>query len=272
MDTPLKSLFYGRPCMITTNSKNILLADDSVFFRTKLSAILLEAGHRVKFASDGRDVIREIQIDSYGTDLLILDLQMPNIDGFGVLEWMERNGYKGRFPVLVITGVYEPSGVVRRLKQLGASGLMTKGFTPEQVLYRVNRLLFPHDDTERENDRVPVSVAVDFTVGENTYTGFLLNLSPTGLFLHTRKELLPGTTLTLKFLLPDSEKVITAKGVVRWSTSPDASHTLFGGSGIMFTSVSDEDKALIREFVAKELDRLRVGEEEEMGQPLPSMK
>ena len=40
--------------MITKNSKNILIADDSVFFRTKLSDILVEAGHKVRFAKDGR--------------------------------------------------------------------------------------------------------------------------------------------------------------------------------------------------------------------------
>ena len=84
--------------MIVRTSKNILLADDSVFFRTKLSAILTEAGHRVRFASDGREVIKEIQIDSKGIDLLVLDLQMPEVDGFGVLEWINNNGFKGKFP------------------------------------------------------------------------------------------------------------------------------------------------------------------------------
>jgi CheY-like chemotaxis protein len=48
--------------MITENSKNILLADDSVFFRTKLSDILIEAGHKISFASDGREVINKVQL------------------------------------------------------------------------------------------------------------------------------------------------------------------------------------------------------------------
>ena len=246
--------------MITDESKKILLADDSIFFRTKLSAILLEAGHRVRFASDGRDVIMEVQIDPKGLDLLVLDLQMPNIDGFGVLEWLNEKGYRDKLPVLVITGVYEPGEVIERLRQLGAKGLMSKGFTPEQVLHRVNMLLFPEKRTDRQKDRVPVSMPVDFTVGERTSTGFLLNISVGGLFLHTRQELLNGAALKMKFSLPGSEKIINAKGAVRWTTASGATTSLFGGAGVMFTEISAEDLAIVRMFVETELKKINLEE------------
>lgn len=245
--------------MITHESKNILVADDSVFFRTKLSAILIEAGHRVKFASDGKDVIREIQIDPAGIDLLVLDLQMPNVDGFGVLEWMRQNGYKDNFPVLAVTGVYERSEVLDRIKDLGAKGLMTKGFTPEQVIYWVNRLLFPEKKPDRMVERIPVSAPVDFTIGgESSHTGFLLNISPGGLFLHTRMELLPGTMITLKFSLPFSARVIQTKGMVKWTTPSNASKSLFGGAGVLFTSISKEDEDFLAGYVKEESEKLGI--------------
>ncbi|MBI5560010.1 MAG: response regulator [Deltaproteobacteria bacterium] len=242
--------------MITNDSKTILLADDSVFFRTKLSAILSEAGHRVRFASDGRDVIREIQIDPRGIDLLVLDLQMPNVDGFGVLEWMRDNGCGGNMPVLVITGIYEPGDVVARLKGLGAKGLLSKGFSPEQVVYRVNTLLFPEKKLDRKEDRVPVSVPVDFMVGEKTYTGFLLNISIGGVFLHTRVELLPGTLMSLKFSLRGIERVINARGIVRWVTPPSAANNLFRGAGVKFNEISAEDLYAVRKFIDNEMTKL----------------
>ncbi|MBI5599289.1 MAG: response regulator [Deltaproteobacteria bacterium] len=245
--------------MITNNSRTILLADDSVFFRTKLSAILSEAGHRVRFASDGRDVIREIQIDPRGVDLLILDLQMPNIDGFGVLEWMNDNGCRDAFPVLMITGVYEPSSVVEKLKKLGARGLMSKAFSPEQVMYRVNTLLFPEKRIDRKEDRVPVSMPVDFTVGDETYTGFLLNVSVGGLFLHTKFELLPGAMMKLKFSLPGNNRVINAMGTVRWSTPSSAAQSLFGGAGVMFTYIAAEDLMMVREYIERETVKFDAG-------------
>ncbi|MBI5492992.1 MAG: response regulator [Deltaproteobacteria bacterium] len=244
--------------MITKDSKSVLVADDSIFFRTKLSDILVEAGHKVRFARDGREVLSEIKIDSNGIDLLVLDLQMPDIDGFGVLKWLEENGFKGKFPVLVITGAYEPADVIEKLRGLGASGLMTKGYTPEQIVFRVNRLLFPEKAARgtMPRERVPVSIPVDFIIGDLSRTGFLLNLSETGTFLHTKEDLLTGAMLRLKFTLPGGDKLIEAKGIVKWSTAEVASKTLFGGYGIMFTTVSDEDGRLLKEFIASETKRL----------------
>jgi len=246
--------------MITKDSKRILVADDSIFFRTKLSDILVEAGHKVKFAKDGRELIREISIDSGGIDLLMLDLQMPDIDGFGVLNWISENGLQGRFPVLIITGVYEPGEVMDKLKALGASGLMTKGLTPEQIVFRVNRLLFPEKVAQGQpRIRGPVSLPVDFTLGDITRTGFLLNLSETGAFLHTKADLLTGAMLRLKFTLPGADRVIDLKCIIKWSTSEVASKTLFGGYGLMYTSVTDEDQEILKTFIANESRKLAEG-------------
>ncbi|MDP2688675.1 MAG: response regulator [Deltaproteobacteria bacterium] len=252
--------------MITKDSKSILVADDSIFFRTKLSDILVEAGHKVRFARNGREVLDEIKIDSTGLDLLILDLQMPDIDGFEVLKWMGENGYTGKFPVLVITGAYEPVNVMEKLRSYGASGLMTKGYTPEQIVFRVNRVLFPDKAVSgKPRERVPVSIAVDFTVGEARQTGYLLNISETGAFLHTKTDLPTGAMIRLKFSLPGFEKVIDVKGLAKWSTSEVASRTLFGGYGIMFTSVSDADLGIIRDFIAKESKKIGIDDEVSKG-------
>lgn len=243
--------------MITKDSKNILVADDSVFFRTKLSDILIEAGHKVRFAKDGRELISEIRIDSSGIDLLVLDLQMPDIDGFGVLNWISQNGLKGKFPVLVITGVYEPGEIMERLQNLGASGLMTKGLTPEQIIFRVNRILFPDKVAQgHPRTRVPVSVPVDYILGDVTRTGFLLNVSETGTFLHTKAELLIGAMVRLKFTIPGVSRVLDIKAIVKWSTSEVASKTLFGGYGLMYAAISDEDLSALRAYIDSEVKRL----------------
>lgn len=244
--------------MITKNSKNIMVADDSLFFRTKLSDILVEAGHRVRFAKDGREVITELKIDPGGTDLLMLDLQMPEIDGFGVLRWINENGLRGRFPILAITGIYEPGHVLGELKELGAAGLMTKGYSPEQIVFRVNTVLFPEKAAKGvgPRERVPVSVPVDFTLGGTKRTGFLLNISETGTFLHTKVFILTGAVLELKFSLPGIDRVFDIRGAVRWSTNEVPSKTLFGGYGIMFLSATDEDRDLLKSFVESEKKKI----------------
>ncbi len=243
--------------MITNDPKNILVADDSLFFRIKLSDILIEAGHKVALAGDGADLIEKLKADGRNPDLLILDLQMPVIDGFGVLKWIGENGLKDKFPVLAITGVYEPAHVLESLKTLGAAGFMSKDLSPEQIVFRVNRLLFFDKNTRRAlAERVPVTIPVDFTYGETAKSGIIINLSEGGAFLHTRVELLKGTSLHLKFTLPGSEKVLNVSSIVRWFPYEIVSRIIFCGYGIMFTSMSTEDQGLLNDFISSEVEKL----------------
>lgn len=246
--------------MITKDSKTIIIADDSEFFRVNLSDVLIEAGHKVRIVKDGEELIREIQINPKGIDLILLDLQMPNIDGFGVLEWLRNNGLRGKFRILAITGVYEIADVLDRLKELGADGLMTKALTPEEIVFRVNKILFPHKTAQRKNPRVPLSLPVDFSVGEVLSTGYLLNISATGLFLHTKKTLFPGTNINMRFILPVSNRLLNIKGIVKWCTQMSGDKSLFGGAGVQFIGLSPEDQKSIMEFVEGELKKMELEE------------
>ncbi len=245
--------------MITKDSKNILVADDSVFFRTRLSEILVEAGHRVTFANDGKEVIDEIRINAAGIDLLTLDLQMPRVDGYGVLEWINENGFRGRFPIIVVTGVHEPSEVLDRVRNLGATGFMTKAFTPEQTVFRVNQMLFPEKElTAVERKRVPVSIAVDYSTDGLVHTGFILNISSDGIFLHTNDHLAEGTKVDLQFSLPGQHGLIEATGVVRWIANSEKTEGIFRGYGISFDRLAEGDQDLLAQFVDNEYDRLEL--------------
>jgi uncharacterized protein (TIGR02266 family) len=247
--------------MTTKQPKNILLADDSVFFRTKIGTPLSEAGHIVTFAIDGREVIRKIEKNPKNIDLLILDLKMPNIDGFGVLKWIKDNGHSDRFPIVVITGVPVAGQVADQLISLGVTGFMGKSCPPEQVIHRINPILFPKKaDTRNPPPRVPVSLQVDYTIGDVTHTGLLLNISASGLFLRTRTYILPGSEVGLKFSLPDSKKVFEISGTVKWSTPSTTSSRRFGGAGVYLVSISDEDREALRRFVDRENKKLLLEE------------
>lgn len=239
--------------MIETPKKRIFIADDSLFFRMRLGEILTDGGHEVTSAKDGRELICNIANESEGIDLLILDLHMPDMDGFEVLQWIKENGYGGKFAVLVITSVYDPMEVIGRLKELGVSRLISKAYTPEHIIFMVNNVLYS-DSVARgqKRFRVPVSIPVDFKVGERAITGFILNISDNGIFLHTKEELLPGTLLHLVFALPHSEHVMKMHGLVRWTTVNKAKDTLFCGSGVVFSEIDDKDHESIVNFVKTE--------------------
>jgi len=141
------------------------------------------------------------------------------MDGFEVLSWIDENGYKEKFPVLVVTGVYDPLEVMGKLRDMGVARLISKAYTPEHINFMVNNVLYSDlAAAGQKRARIPVSIPVDFTVGDRSYSGFILNISDNGVFLHTKEELLTGSLLHLSFSLPDSDKVIKIPGIVRWST------------------------------------------------------
>lgn len=244
--------------MLSKDAKNILVVDDSIFFRVKLEDMLTEAGHRVAVTSDGREAIEAIKAEVDIIDLLLLDLDMPDIDGFGVIDWIDASGLQGKFPVIVMTSIYEYSKVLERLRGTAVTGFMSKDLTPQEMVFQLNRHLFCWKAAEgaRSLERVPVSTPVQCILGERELKACLLNIGETGLFLTTGVALSTDDIVELRFTLPGINKEFDLKGRVIWSTSEVIDRTTFPGGGIKFTNLTSEDKKLLKTFVADELKRL----------------
>jgi CheY-like chemotaxis protein len=245
--------------MITKDSKRILFADDSEFYRARFNEILTHAGHKTQTVNNGKEVIEALKTNSEGIDLLILALQMPEVDGYEVLTWIRDNNLAGRFPVLAITSAHEPTHILMRLKAFGKVSLILKNLSPEQVIHKVNRLLFP-DKFARGEPRVPISIPVDCSVEGVTWRGNLLNLSASGLFLHTAEELQKDTVVNLKFHIPVYDNTIDINGLVVWSTDLSEEDSFFGGAGIQFLDIFSKEQDILSKFVTKELCKLGLNE------------
>lgn len=82
---------------------HILVVDDEWRIREMLRILLEDAGHRVSTAAEGHAALREI--DAAGLpDLILLDLAMPGMDGWKVLDELYRSGRREQTRVLVVTG------------------------------------------------------------------------------------------------------------------------------------------------------------------------
>jgi CheY-like chemotaxis protein len=237
--------------MITKDSKKILVAADDESYRVKLGYILTKAGHEAMCVNDGRGVIEELKNDGDFFDLLILDLQMPRVDGYEVLEWMRDNNLTGRFPVLAVTGAYDSAHIFKRLKNLGTAGLITKASSPEQVIHKVNRILLP-DMEPRGNPRVPISIPVDCTVESYSFTGRLLNINAGGLFLSTTEELQWATKIQLIFTLPGYNSM-KLNGFVKWYIGFSGEKHFYSGAGITFLDLSQKAEEVLGQFMKREL-------------------
>lgn len=113
----------------------ILLVDDSETAR-KIMARVLGDSYELSFATGGREALERIVSDS--PDLVILDLLMPEMNGFEVLEELSARGI--RIPVLVFSADIQKS-TRDRVLALGAAGMANKPPRPEELREAVRKVL-----------------------------------------------------------------------------------------------------------------------------------
>jgi len=113
-------------------SKKVLVVDDEEVIRRFLRIYLTKWGYEVKEASDGEQVLEQLGCE--GFDFLILDILMPNKDGWQVLKEVKSNPKTKDIPVIVLTAKNEDSDMFKGY-ELGASYYLTKPFTKAQLFY-----------------------------------------------------------------------------------------------------------------------------------------
>jgi len=116
----------------------ILVVDDNDLNRDLLSRRLQQLGHQVDEVGDGDTALRMLRRRPY--DLLLLDIIMPGLDGFQVLELLQADAELAALPVLVISALTEMDSVARCI-ELGAVDFLPKNVDPVVLRARVHRSL-----------------------------------------------------------------------------------------------------------------------------------
>ncbi|RPD85262.1 HAMP domain-containing sensor histidine kinase [Luteimonas sp. 100069] len=116
-------------------SGRILVVDDQPANLRVVSSLLSRHGYEVQTAPDGADALAMLQ--ERQPDLLLLDMLMPNMDGFALLAEIKQNPDLLRLPVVFLT-VAQDRELLLRAFDAGAVDYVTKPFMPEELLARVN--------------------------------------------------------------------------------------------------------------------------------------
>jgi two-component system chemotaxis response regulator CheY len=117
----------------------LLIVDDSKVMRDMVAACLRPIGEIMfEFAGSGLEAIERLALAGY--DLVILDLNMPDVGGIEVIEFIRSQDKLRTLPILVVTTRGDDASRSRVL-EAGASGFLAKPFAPEQILAEVRGLL-----------------------------------------------------------------------------------------------------------------------------------
>lgn len=116
----------------------ILTVDDEPDVLELIRFHLAKAGYEVIQAINGRQALE--QIHSEEPDLVLLDLMLPDIDGFGLCELLRRNPKTANLPIIIVSAWGTPDAQSLGL-ELGALDYVTKPFSPRVLVHRIQSLL-----------------------------------------------------------------------------------------------------------------------------------
>ncbi len=117
--------------------QTILTVDDSRTMRDMLRLALVGAGFRVVEAVDGLDGLAVLAGER--PDVIITDINMPNLDGFGFIEAVRDDVENRGTPILVLTTESDPDKKARA-RDAGATGWIVKPFNPEKLVQAIRRV------------------------------------------------------------------------------------------------------------------------------------
>ncbi|HLH78251.1 MAG TPA: adenylate/guanylate cyclase domain-containing protein [Candidatus Binataceae bacterium] len=148
----------------------ILIVDDTAANRELLSRRLSRDGHRISTAADGAQALELIVAQEF--DLILLDLMMPGLSGFEVLQRVKANAQRRHIPVIMISALDEIDSIVGCI-EAGAEDYLPKPFNPILLQARIGSSL----ERKHLRDREQAYLA-DLRVEKQRSDNLLLNILP----------------------------------------------------------------------------------------------
>ena len=118
--------------------KKILVIDDEITIRTLLEKFLSNL-YEVTAMTNGQEALAWLQGGNL-PDMMIVDLEMPSMDGFEFLKQVKSSGFFRAIPVMMLSGIDSSAERVKCLKA-GALDFMIKPFNPEELLIKIDILM-----------------------------------------------------------------------------------------------------------------------------------
>ena len=205
-------------------SARVLVVDDEENITYLLDTALTHFGYEVEVAGTGRDALRGVE--TFAPDVVLLDVMLPDLDGFEVVRRMRLDGTK--VPVLFLTARDSVGDKVHGLT-LGGDDYVTKPFSLEEVVARVQALLRRQGIEDSSSKFALADLEMDDDAHIVRRAGSIIELSPTEYNL-------------LRFLLINAGRVLSREQILDhvWQYDFD------GRSGVVETYVS---------YLRKKIDR-----------------
>jgi len=240
--------------MATQARDTILVVDDDQDLQRMLRTAFEVKGFRVETADDGLAAVDFLKTGA-PTDLAVLDIFMPTMDGWAALAQMQK--FPQPPPVVVLSGTAE-ANITPRIFREGVQAFIGKPFqldvlvnTCQELIARAKgRAVVPDRRQPGMRRTLTLPVSILDAGGGLLREGRLLNLSVYGAQVELPGPLPPGQHLRVRYA-SEAGSDLTIEGYVRWWRHPDVSSAATR-HGIAFAGVSAEQQGQIKKIAALE--------------------
>jgi uncharacterized protein (TIGR02266 family) len=233
---------------VTLRKKSILIADDSETFVMYLSLLLKRLGFDVIPAENGEDALKLIKVTE--PNLVMLDINMPVMDGITALRLIKGDKRTTEIPVIMVTTDAKKE-TVEECKRLGCSGYITKPIQISRIHEVLQECLYVPMGFKRKHVRTSYNKKVSVNYNGKTYELYAENLSEGGIYITSRDPFPVGSGVTVTLYL-DKGKVLSVDASIIYIKGVYGD--LFKsppGMALEFKNLSNEDSTTLRNYVQK---------------------
>ncbi len=224
-------------------TKRILLVDDTNLFLQMEKGFLERSGCQVFTAKSGTEGLKKIY--SEVPDLVLLDLEMPDMNGDKVCELVKKDERFKKIPIVMLSSRSDKEAI-EKCQKAGCDNYLTKPINQKELLDETARIL---KIPQRKDLRISVQMKVEGVSGADAFYGASENISRGGMLIKSETPLEKGSVINIKFHFPGQQYHIEAEGkVVRID---EESFEPEYGLGIAFQDLNLIAKEMIGDFVTK---------------------
>jgi CheY-like chemotaxis protein len=236
----------------------IIVADDSKTSAMLLSVLLDRMGFEVIPAENGEVALKLARITR--PDLILVDLVMPILDGFSVLEKIKADQQISDIPAVVVT-IKGDKPTEERCRELGCAGFVRKPVKLRQLHEYLERYAVRKSRKRRKWIRAPYNRRVSVTFEGQTLVHFAPILSEGGIYVRIKEPLPLGSEVCLSVVL-DEEIRLQGRVIYHRDVFADM-FQMDPGMAIEFTSVSTDAAAALSTYLTTQLAGDLVEEQDE---------
>ena len=236
----------------STRRGKILIADDTPFFRSFLVSVLGEEGYEIVAAQDGRVALELLKSEPERFELALVDLLMPRLNGFQLLERLREQPQLKNLPVLVLSQ-YSLNELEREIIRHHRAAILPKSASIEQIVYAVKAALNPADSDNRKQPRAPLNLPLTVRHKDKVFSTHCFNLSERGMFIVLPESESPaeGSQVMLRFWVPGAPDLLESQARVAWVNRPGGFRRNHPpGFGVEFESPSEPLRLAISGYLA----------------------